>query len=233
MVGWMLVDSNDIERLRGLPLFAGLAGAALLQVLSDALVRKHKRHTHLFTQGQPVTHFYVVLTGWVKLYRVSKDGTETVLEIFGPGESFAEGAIHNQGGYPANAETIEDSRILEIPTSTFKRRLKEDPDLTMNMLTSMAVRLKNFVRRIERTGTKNTSQRVGVFLLRYSFPTEPGLTQCQFNLPYDKQLVAARLGMKPESFSRALIKLRAEGVKVTGSVVQIDDIHHLRSYVDN
>lgn len=229
----MTISPYEIDRIKQIPLFAGLSADALSGILSDALVRVHPRRKKIFNQGDPVTHFYVVLSGWVKLYRVGRDGSEMVLEIFGPWESFAEGAMHHEGGYPANAEMIEDGRLLEVPTAAFERRLRQDPDLALNMLAAMAVRMKGFVRRIERMGRQSTPQRVAAFLLKYCPAPEPGSPGAQVKLPYDKQLIASRLGMKPESFSRALTKLRSEGVEVSGHVAEIEDVRRLRTYVED
>lgn len=229
----MTISPYEIDRIRELPLFAGLGAEALQGVLSDAVVRVRARRTRVFNQGDPVTHFFVVLTGWVKLYRVDPNGGEMVLEIFGPWESFAEGALYHQDGYPANAEMIEDGRLLEIPTASFLRRLRSDPDLALNILSTMAIRMKGFIRRIEQTGRQSTPQRVGAFLLKYCPASADGAGPCEVKLPYDKQLIAKRLDMKPESFSRAVAKLREQGVNVKGQVAKIEDVPRLRGFVDD
>ena len=83
----MTISGYEIERLRALPLFSGLPVDSLADLLTDAVVRVHAKRKVVFDQGDPVTHFFVVLSGWVKLFRLRPDGTEVVMEIFGPGES--------------------------------------------------------------------------------------------------------------------------------------------------
>ena len=226
----MTVSAYEIERLRALPLFAGLSPESLTDLLSDATVRVHAKRKALFERGDPATRFYVVLSGWVKLYRLRPDGAVVVVEIFGPGESFAEGAMHMPEGYPVSAEMVEEGRLLEVPTDAFGQRLRRDPDLAISMLVSMAVRLKHFVNRIEKTETQTAAQRAADFLLKFSPPAGPGGAGAELKLPYDKQLIANRLGMTPETFSRALSALRKQGVEVDGATARIRDVPALQRF---
>ena len=226
----MTLSAHEIERLHALPLFGGLTVDGLKALLDDSAVRVHGKRKTLFLQGDPATHFFVVLSGWVKLYRLRPDGAEVVVEIFGPGESFAEGAMHMPEGYPVSAEMVEDSRLLEVPTEAFGQRVREDPDLAISMLASMAVRLKAFVNRIEKAETHTAAQRVADFLLKFGRPAGPGAARVIVHLPYDKQLIANRLGMKPETFSRALSALKERGVHVDGARVEIRDRRALQRF---
>ena len=226
----MTLSAHDIARLHALPLFAGLSAETLMALLDDSAVRPHGKRKTLFLQGDPAAHFFVVLSGWVKLYRLRPDGAEVVVEVFGPGESFAEGAMHMPGGYPVGAEMVEDGRLLEVPTAAFGRRVREDPDLAISMLASMAVRLKAFVNRIEKTETQTAAQRVADFLLKFGRPAGPDSAGLIVRLPYDKQLIANRLGMKPETFSRALSALRDQGVRMDGSKAEIRDAAALQRF---
>ena len=226
----MILSAPEIERLHALPLFGGLSSDSLTGLLRDASVKVLEKRRTLFVQGDPATHFFVVLSGWVKLYRLRPDGTEVVVEIFGPGESFAEGAMHMPEGYPVSAEMVEAGRLLAVPTQTFSERVRQDPDLAISMLASMAVRLKAFVNRIEKTETQTAAQRVADFLLKFSPPAGTGAAGVVVQLPYDKQLIANRLGMKPETFSRALLTLKKQGVHVDGPKAEIRDIAALRRF---
>ncbi len=226
----MTLSAQEIERLHALPLFGGLSSGSLADLLGDASVRVLEKRRTLFLQGDRATHFFVVLSGWVKLYRLRPDGAEVVVEIFGPGESLAEGAMHMPEGYPVSAEMVEAGRLLAVPTRTFGELVRRDPDLAISMLASMAVRLKAFVNRIEKTETQTAAQRVADFLLKFSPPAGPGAAGAVVQLPYDKQLIANRLGMKPETFSRALSTLRKQGVRVDGPKAEIRDTAALRRF---
>ncbi len=239
----MNLSAQEIARLHALPLFAGLSAGSLMDLLGDCAVRMHGKRKTLFLQGDPATHFFVVLSGWVKLFRLRPDGAEVVVEIFGPGESFAEGAMHMPEGYPVSAEMVEEGRLLAVPTAAFGQRVRQDPNLAISMLASMAVRLKELVNRIEKKETQTAAQRVADFLLKFGGPAprkdagtdagtdaEPDAAHVVVQLPYDKQLIANRLGMKPETFSRALSTLRDQGVHVEGARAEIRDRFALRRF---
>ena len=238
----MNLSAQEIARLQALPLFTGLSAESLTDLLGDCAVRMHGKRKTLFLQGDPSTHFFVVLSGWVKLFRLRPDGAEVVVEIFGPGESFAEGAMHMPEGYPVSAEMVEEGRLLAVPTAAFGQRVRQDPNLAISMLASMAVRLKELVNRIEKKETQTAAQRVADFLLKFGGPAqmdagtdagtdaEPDAGRVVVLLPYDKQLIANRLGMKPETFSRALSTLRDQGVHVDGPRAEIRDRFALRRF---
>ncbi len=226
----MTLSAHEIARLHALPLFAGLSVETLMALLDDSTVRAHGKRKTLFLQGDPATHFFVVISGWVKLFRLRPDGAEVVVEIFGPGESFAEGAMHMPEGYPVSAEMVEEGRLLAVPTEAFGRRVQQDPDLAISMLASMSVRLKELVNRIEKKETQTAAQRVADFLLKFGGTPGPDAAAVVVQLPYDKQLIANRLGMKPETFSRALSALRDRGVRVDGPTAKIRDAAALRRF---
>ena len=99
----------------------------------------------------------------------------------------------------------------------------------MAMLASLSMRLRFHVHQIEQLQVQSTGQRVGDFLLRFC-PSGPG--NAIFDLPFDKSLIARRLGMKPETFSRALAKLRTIGVDTHGHTVTIEELDRLRGYCE-
>ncbi len=227
----MGVGGADLETIGQFPLFQGLSPDALHSLVRGADVRDCAKRTVIFEQGEPVTHFFGVLSGWVKLFRLRPDGSEVIIEVFGPGESFAEGAIGMPEGYPVSAEVVDDSRLLAVPVADYVGRLREDPDLVVRTFSSLAVNLKRLVSRIETGNSLNSSQRVGAFLLNFCPPPGPGAGGVDVRLPYDKKLIANRLGMKPETFSRALASLRKHGVTVRGGNAHIADPARLCRHV--
>lgn len=226
-LGPMSISDEDLLRVKALPLFSGLPEAMIQRLLASAIVRVHPRGTVLFVQDDPAAHFFVVFSGWVKLYRLNEKGDEAIVEIFGPGESFAEGAMHGPGVYPVCGETVSECRLLEISTDAFRKMIQSSPDLAINMLGSMAMRLKAFVRRTEQSHTQSAAQRVAGFLLKFCPSDQASVT---IRLPYDKMLIAGRLGMKPETFSRAMAKLRELGARTEGHDVHIEDIRAMRAF---
>lgn len=216
---------RDFALLSDLPLFASMNEATLRGLLADAAVQQVARNTVLFLHGEPASRFYVVFDGWVKLFRETLDGHESVIAIFTRGESFAEAAMFLGGSFPASAATVADSRLLVVPTENFLRGLRADSDLAFNMLGSMSRRLHHMVRQIEQLSAKSSTERLASFLIQMCDEATGSAT---VHLPLDKALIAARLGMQPETLSRALARLREIGVRTKGDEVAIADINSLR-----
>jgi CRP/FNR family transcriptional regulator, dissimilatory nitrate respiration regulator len=220
------LEPEEQRRLGDLPLFAGLPPEALCSLLANAQIQYAERHDVLFHQGEPATQFYVLLEGWLKVYRTTADGSESVIAVAAPGESVAEAAIFANGRFPVSATAVSDARLLMIPGPSFLRRLREHPELSLNMLASMSVRLRGLVRQIEQLSTRSALERLAEFLLQLC-PEHDSGAAC-VRLPLDKHLIAARLGMQPETFSRVLAKLRRIGVSSQGDKVGIADVAALR-----
>ncbi len=171
--------------------------------------------------------FYVVLGGWVKIFRLTPDGDEAVMGLFARGESLAEAAMFMGGRFPANAEVVEQARLLRVESRPFEMRLHAEPEIAVAMLASVSRRMHYLVGQIEQLQVRSGTQRVADFLLKLC-PTEDG--PAEIALPSDKSLIASRLGMKPESFSRSLARLRDLGVRSERSHVSISDSTALAEY---
>jgi len=222
------LSAFELDMVRAAPLFSGLSDERLNDVVSCGRVVDYVRGEMLFLRGDPVTRFFVMLTGWVKVYRDTPEGEQSVVAVMRPGEAFAQAAIFTgKTIFPATAEIVENARILEIPADAFLDLLKNDGGLSLNMLGALSERMLELVQRIEQLQFSSTGERLAYFLCTL---TEVETGAVKLRLPYDKSLVAARLGMKPESLSRALAKLRKMGVTTSGNVIDIEDIAALRAY---
>lgn len=218
---------RDVAILRNLPLFQQVSESVLAALLATATIRSVERGTDLFVQGDPADRFYVVLEGWVKLYRINRDGAEAVVAMVNAGETFAEAAMFAQGSFPVCAQAVTDLRVIAITAQAFARCVQADVGTAFAMLGSMSMRLRTLVQQVEQLQIQSAPQRVGGFLLKLCPAAEGNAT---FTLPVEKSLVARRLGIQPETFSRALGKLKSVGVEVQGAVVSIADIDALREY---
>lgn len=212
------MDQNDWQIVRSTPLFGAMPQEVAQSLVGNQAAHVYEKGTLLFQQGEPAASFFVVLDGWVKLFRVTPDGSEAVVGVFRRGETFAEAAIFLGGRYPVSAEISTTARLLRIDGEMLRRRIREQRDLALSMLASASYHLKALVEQIE---VLSAPQRVADFLIRLC-PTREGPFTVE--LPYEKALIASRLGMKPESLSRALSKLRPLGVSVERerSIVDVD-----------
>lgn len=220
---------EDLALVGAVPLFAGLPFASLSALLADARVREHARGATLFLQGDPADRFFVVLDGWVRLYRETPDGAEITIALFARGESFAEAAMLGPGRFPVCGVVAEPSRLLHVPASSFLGALDADRMLCRNLMASMARRLQAFVRQIEALSRRSTVERLAAFLVKLCEGRRPPVV---IELPLDKTLVAARLGMQPETLSRAFARLRRLGVTTAGHAIRIEDIDALRGLAE-
>jgi CRP/FNR family transcriptional regulator, dissimilatory nitrate respiration regulator len=218
----------DLELIRRTPLLGGLDQRALAELLEHAAVRRFENDAVLFLQDEPATSFYVVLDGWVRLYRETAEGQESTIAILTPGESFAEATLFMGGTYPVTAAVVDGARLLMIRGQPFLRQLHANPALALNMLASMSVHLRRLVRQVEQLTVRSSTERLADFLLRLA-PT--GGTSAIIELPWDKALVATRLGMRPETLSRSLAKLRDLGVEAHGARITIREVKTLRQYL--
>ncbi|HEB79031.1 MAG TPA: Crp/Fnr family transcriptional regulator, partial [Rhodospirillales bacterium] len=190
------LSQKDMEIIRRTPLFGGLSDAVLQRLLKDARVISEKRGKLLFMRGDVAERFFLLLEGWLKLFRDTPEGEQTVLAVFKPGDTVAEAAMFMERAYPASAEVVDDARLLVFPAQPFLTALREDSEVALKMLGALSKRLRGMVFHIEQLHARSTPQRLGGFLLTLSESVEGASV---VRLPYDKSLVAARLGMKPES----------------------------------
>ena len=223
------LQSEDLAQLRRLPFLGGLDNAEIFNLLADATVRRHPRGTLLFAQEEAADRFFVMLEGWVKLSRETRDGHESVIGLFGKGESFAEAAMFENETFPVDAMTIEECRLLVIPAGSFRRRLHDRPELMFKLLGSMSRHMRRLVQQIEQLTARTSAQRVASFLGGLASGVPPPI---RLRLPVDKILIAGRLGMQPETFSRAIARLREHGVTVDGNEVMIADLRRLQQMAE-
>jgi CRP-like cAMP-binding protein len=219
----------ELELAGQVPMFNGLKPEALNVLLSEARVIKLRPGRGLFCQGEPANAFFVIVDGWVKLYRITPAGDEAVLNVLTKGESFADAVAFTAGRYPATASAVTPARIMVIPADHVLNCAREMPDVAIAMIASTSQHLHRLVQQIEQLMSHSATQRVAVFLASLA-PTTRG--PCKIKLPYDKSLIAGRLGLKPESLSRVFARLRSLGVEVRASTVEVRDMGQLCKLVN-
>ena len=224
-----MTSKTDREIARESILFSSLPGDLADLLLDRAVTQEHARGATIFLQGEPASSVYIVLDGWVKLFRVSPSGSEAVVGVFTKGRSFAEAAAFQESAYPVNAEAVTECRLLRVRASLILETMKSRPELCNAMLASTFRHLQALVGQIEQLKAQTGTQRVAEFILDLC-PVDEGA--CTVVLPYDKVLIAGRLGMKPESLSRAFGRLRDFGVTVRQNHAAVTDVARLREYAE-
>jgi len=222
-----MLGEEDLKILREIPLFERLPEEKLLKLIGGAQPKEYPKGQVLFCRGEPSVCFYVVMSGWVKIYRETAEGDEAVLGVFTKGESLGEAAAFIGIDYPASCQIVENSRLLPILSAPFSKQVSIMPEVAMSMLGSISQKLHYHISEIEKLKTLTATHRVVDFLLKLCSVEEGSAVVF---LPYDKTLLSRRLGIQPESLSRILGKLRSLGVKTEHSRVIIADVSQLTDF---
>ena len=223
------ITPADLRRLGHVPLFSGLTPDDMRRLLSTSSIRNYSDQTTLFMEGDPADHLFVVLDGWVKLYRSCEDGKEVILTVASPGESFAEAAIFDSIMYPVNATSVTDVRLIVVGAEAMLRELRNNIDFTFSMLASMSRQMRRNIILVHQLCAMSSTERLADFLLGLCDDVVQG--EAKITLPLDKSLIAARLAMQSETFSRALGKLKRLGVSSSGHSVIIKDVAALKASI--
>lgn len=217
----------ETDLVRGAHMFAGLKEDVFERLIQQAERKHYDRGDTIFLQGDVASACFVVIDGWVKLYRLTAAGDEAVVAVFTRGQSFAEAAAFTDGVYPVSGEAATETTLLAIPCRPLIELIRRDPEVGLAMLGSTSRHLQMLVQQIEQLKAHTGAQRVAEFLISLSEAEED---RCAIGLPYDKALIAGRLGMKPESLSRVFARLRQVGVSIEHSVAVIEDMDRLRRF---
>lgn len=206
-------------------LFSGLPPELSDMLLDAAHLRHLRRGQPLFHHGDTAQSIHIVTSGWVKLYRIAPNGAEAVVGVMTRGQSFGEPIALRRAAYPVSAEATTECEVLAVPAQAFLDLLQSRPETAISVLSATFLHLQGLVEQIEQLKARSGAQRVAEFLLELCPPDVESATVI---LPYDKMLIAGRLGMKPESLSRAFVRLRDHGVRVSQSNAAIASVSRLR-----
>ncbi|MCR6628721.1 MAG: cyclic nucleotide-binding domain-containing protein [Magnetospirillum sp.] len=212
-------------QVMGLPLFSGLDHDVLEKLMADASALTCARRSMLFSGGSQADCFYIVLDGQVKLFALTSDGRESIVEVFTPVSSFGEAAMLSTGSFPLHAEVIEDATLIRVGRRAFVNTLRDDHAVAYRMLVNMCRRHQRLSGEIHHLKHSQPWQRVAEFLLAL---TEAAEGTALVALPFNKEVLASRLGIRRESLSRVLARLKEVGVRTEGNAVRIDDVGSLR-----
>jgi CRP/FNR family transcriptional regulator, dissimilatory nitrate respiration regulator len=194
------------ETLAMVPLFRGLSEKQL-DLMGEVFPRKHYTPSQIiFSEGEPASGFYILLSGRLKIYKLSLEGKEQILHIIEPGEPFAEVALFSETKFPAYAEAIEKSEVMFLSRNSFRQLIANDPSVAMNMLAILSQRLKYFTRLIEDLSLKEVPQRLAAYLLILA--KRDGSDQVSLGI--SKGQLASLLGTIPETLSRIMAKMAGQ-----------------------
>jgi len=216
--------AEDVDVVRRINVFRGLNPLMFERLIATAGTLTLREREVVFRQADPANAFFIVIDGWVKLYRMTIAGDEAVIQVFTKGDSFAEAAALTGDPYLATAEAVSEARLVRIPAEHVVKCIRSMPEIALAMIASTSQHMHHLVQQVEQLKAQTGLQRLAEFLA-WLCPLDGD--KCTIALPYDKALIAGRLGLKPESLSRAFAKLRSIGVNVHASHVVVRDPHKL------
>ena len=227
----MTVTSAAIEKLlQRVHLFSSLDDQQLARVKQSMRLIKLQSGERLFDFGQPADRFFLVVSGQIKLFRVSMEGNEKVIEIAGPGQLFAEAVMFmDRRHYPVSTAAVDAAEVLSFDNQAFIDLLRDSTDLCLTLLGELSMRLHARVNEIEQLTLQNATFRV-VHYLADLLP-ESTTEDAVIDLSAPKNVIASRVSIKPETLSRILHSLVCDGIiEISGKTIQVHDPVRLRNF---
>lgn len=223
------LNTEETEELLQSHLFQALDEEQWRQLMPHISMRSLQQGEHLFNEGDTADVFYLLRRGQVKLYRLSPSGQEKVIEIVSPGQSFAEALMFLElPAYPVSAQALSEAELFVIANRGFVQQLSRSVDTCFRVMGNLSVRLRGLLNEIDALTLQNATLRLVNYLLRLFAEQEE---QHAITLPAAKNIIASRLSIQPETLSRILTNLTAEGlISVDGLTITVLDAERLRRY---
>lgn len=225
-------DFNIPRFLSVHPLFGGLTSEELERLALGCALRRLQRGDAVFRVGEPCNEFHLVVMGQVKLFALSPAGQEKVIELVGPGHSFAEALMFIGKPYILNAQALTQTLLLSVGKQAIESEIQRDYRFSMRMLACMSRRLHGLIHDIEAGALRTGTQRVIGYLLREQQPNDSQAAESHtVSLPVSKATIASRLSLTPEYFSKVLHELeQAQLIRIDKRDIHITDLQGLTDY---
>lgn len=228
----------DVEKfdmtgyLSVLPMFGNLSKPERDNVAQECSLQRLLRGDMVFRAGEMCDEFHIIVTGQVKLYVASSSGQEKVVELIGPGQSFAEAMMFLDKPHMLNAQALTDTMLMTISKQAVFDEIARDSRFSMQMLTGISRGMHGLLRDVEGYALHSGMQRLIGYLLRdFDEEITVNMGTVTVSLPVSKATIASRLSLTPEYFSRVLHELETEQlIEIDKRDIRILDVHRLASY---
>jgi CRP-like cAMP-binding protein len=221
---------KTLSAISRIPFFSGLPENQLKEIKKIAIERVFNKGEAIFFEGDKASGFFVVADGLVKI-KLSTEGKEQILHIFGPGEPLGEVSVFSGQEFPANAQAIAKSHLLFFPRSAFVDLIADNPSLALNMLAVLSERLRQFTVQIEHLSLKEVPGRLAAYLLYLAH--EQGKDDL-VTLNISKGQLASLLGTIPETLSRIFARMNTQNlIEVKGSTIRLLDRRGLEELAEH
>ena len=219
-----------LDIISTIPLFKGLPEDQMVAIRKIALEKEFNKGEIIFSEGDEGNGFFVIAEGRVKIFKLSTEGKEQILHIFGPSQPFGEVPVFAGQKFPANAQAIEKTRVLFFLRISIVNLISANPSLALNMLAVMSKKLRQFAVQIENLSLKEMPARLASYLLRHADEQNQGDAVV---LKISKGQLASTLGTIPETLSRMFAKLSGKNlISVDGKIITLLDRHGLEELAE-
>jgi len=195
------------QTIAAIPLFEGLTQQQCASLGAIALDRTHQKGQSFFAEGDEGIGFYVILSGKVKIFKLSPEGKEQIFHILEDHEPFGEAAVFAGEHYPASARALSETRTLFFPRQRFIELISREPTLALSMLALLSRRLRKLTQLVENLSLKEVPGRLAAYLL---FLNAQKGSAPVIALDISKNQMAGLLGTIPETLSRILKRMTDE-----------------------
>jgi CRP-like cAMP-binding protein len=219
------------DELRQFHLFKSLSSSQLIQLQHTARLIRLETNQLLFEHGERATRFFLVKSGYIKLYRLSPDGKEKVIEMIPPRQTFAEAVMFMQHRvYPVNAQALEAVEVISFDNEVYMQSLRESPENCFHILADLSMRLRGLVDDIDHLTLQNATYRLIGFLQQQLATRAHEPLSISLDIP--KNILASRLSIQPETLSRILKNLVNMGIiTVDGKTIRVKEVDKLHRYL--
>jgi len=219
-----------INKISAIPLFAGLPREQHKNIFDIAKKKTFKRGQTIFSEGDEGIGFYIILSGKVKIFKLSADGKEQILHIMESGEPFGEASVFAGENYPASAQSLAETKVLLFPRQSFVDLISKNPSLALNMLAFLSRRLRKLASLVEDLSLKEVPGRLAAYLL-YLSDRNAGVDILELDI--SKNQLASLLGTIPETLSRILKRMGTDKlIKMSSRHIHILDRQGLAMLAD-
>ena len=215
--------ATEIEQMRGLRIFQGVERARVDAMLKSSFLQRFPAGVELVREGDAADFLHIVVEGKVEVFSAYRD-RETTVSVLAPDQCFIMAAVVLDRVYLKSARSLTQARILLVPADAVRRYFAEDAAFARRLAMDLAEAYRMVVKELKNQKLRSGLERLANWLLAYR--AEHGNAN-RLELPFEKKVLAARLGMAPEVLSRSFAALVPYKVKVTGSMIDIRDVEAL------
>lgn len=194
--------------------------------------KSYNKDDAILYYGDKANYFFIVLSGWVKLTRQTPDGNEVIIRLCSENDVFGEVALFQRSEYPYSVQALDNNtELLLIPTKNIRNMIEKDNDFSATVMRILVENISQAELKFEHSKTMCATQRLGCFLL--CLCNDKKTSSIKLHIPVEKNILAAYMGIKPETLSRSQQQLKQYGASISGAAVTIEDIKVLKDFVCN